>query len=68
MIKIYNLRTHKPKHPWDFKVDRTTILGNHYNMKDESERAQVCEAYNDWFYYAAQSRLLYVFKNIIRYL
>ena len=56
MISILNLRIYKPKLPWDFKVDRTTILGNPYNMKDESERDKVCEQYEDWFYYAAHNQ------------
>lgn len=56
MITIKNLRLAKPKHPWDFKVDRSTIVGNPYNMKDESERNKVCDSYNDWFYNAVHNQ------------
>ena len=50
MIKIYNLRFSKPKHPWEFRVDRSSPLGNPYNMIKESERDLVCDKYKDWFY------------------
>jgi len=56
MINIINLRTHKPKHPWDFKVDRSSSVGNPYNMKNDSERNKVCNQYEDWFYYAAHNQ------------
>lgn len=37
--------------PYDFKVDRTSILGNPYEMeKDESNRDRVCEAYKHWLF------------------
>ena len=50
MINILNLRSGKPKHPWEFKVDRSSPLGNPYNMLHESERDIVCDKYRKWFY------------------
>lgn len=45
MIEIKNLRNEKPKELWDFKVDRTTPLGNPYKPKNKSleERNRVCD-------------------------
>ena len=37
-ISIKNLRTEKPIHPWDVKVDRSSWFGNRFKMKNESER------------------------------
>ena len=50
MIKIYNLRFSKPKYKWEFKVDRSSPLGNPYNMIREIDRDIVCDKYKDWFY------------------
>ena len=49
-ISIKNLRTEKPIHPWDVKVDRSSWFGNRFKMKNESERDKVCELYKKWFY------------------
>jgi len=32
---IKNLRYEKPKHEWDVRVDRTSILGNPFYMQNE---------------------------------
>lgn len=49
MIEIMNLRNDKPTEPYDFKVDRTTPLGNRFRMRDESDRAMVCAHYDNHF-------------------
>lgn len=50
MIKILNLRFGKPKYPWEFKVGRTSPVGNPFYMSDETKRDIVCEKYKEWFY------------------
>lgn len=49
MIEICNLKTQKPKEPFDVKVDRSTILGNPFVMHDESERQRVCDDFEIYF-------------------
>ena len=49
MIEICNLRKQKPTEPYDVKVDRTSILGNPFYMKDESQRSVVCDKYEEYF-------------------
>lgn len=51
MIEIKNLRDEKPHESWDFKVDRTTKLGNPFKMIGESEmeRNRVCDFYETNF-------------------
>ena len=49
MITIQNMHDHKPKEPYDIKVDRTSILGCPYYLKDESLRDNVCDSYQVWF-------------------
>lgn len=49
MITIKNLRREKPTNPWDVKVDRSSILGNPFVMKGESQRDSVCELYEKEF-------------------
>lgn len=49
MIEICNLRHEKPCYPYDVRVDRATILGNPFEMTDESERDLVCDKYYDYF-------------------
>ena len=63
MITILNLRSQKPKHPWDFKVDRSSTVGNPFNMKNESARDKVCDQYRDWFYYAAHNQDFFNYLN-----
>lgn len=45
MIIIKNLHNEKPSKPWDVKVDRSSILGNHSPMRYESDRPKVCKKY-----------------------
>jgi hypothetical protein len=48
-VAIKNLRKSKPKHPWQVRVDRASILGNPYHMVDESQRDKVCNQYEEYF-------------------
>ena len=48
-VAIKNLRNSKPKHPWQVRVDRASILGNPYHMVDESQRDKVCNQYEEYF-------------------
>lgn len=50
MIEICNLRNEKIKYAYDVKVDRSSILGNPFYMRNENERDLVCEKYKEWFY------------------
>ena len=49
-ITIKNLRFEKPYKEWQVKIDRSSILGNPYYMKNENERNTVCEQYETYFY------------------
>ncbi len=49
MIEIKNLRHSKPSEPYDIKVDRSSILGNPFYMKNESQRDDVCNKYQIYF-------------------
>ena len=49
-ITIKNLRFEKPYQEWQVKIDRSSILGNPYYMKNENERNTVCEQYETYFY------------------
>jgi hypothetical protein len=45
MIEICNLRKQKPTQLYDIKVDRSSILGNPFPMRNELERNSVCDKY-----------------------
>ena len=49
MVSILNLRQEKPQNDWDVRVDRSSVLGNLFHMKVESERNDVCEKYDKYF-------------------
>lgn len=49
MIIIKNLRVSKAQHEWQVRVDRTSVLGNPFYMKDESHRDEVCDKYESYF-------------------
>lgn len=49
MIFIKNLKNEKPNNPYDFKVDRTSVLGNPYYMFDECMRDDVCNKCEMYF-------------------
>ena len=54
MIKIKNLRYESPKYPWDFKIDRTTPLGNPFPIKTENKgdetyrRDEACNRFDQY--------------------
>lgn len=62
-IEICNLRKDKMNKIYDFRVDRKSILGNPFYMKDESKRDEVCDKYEEYFY----NKLIYR-DNIIEIL
>lgn len=49
MIIIKNLRNENPTQPWQVRIDRSSTLGNPYKMNNESERNEVCDAYQEMF-------------------
>lgn len=49
-IEICNLRKSKPCYSYDFKVDRTSPIGNPFFMANESQRDKVCDNYDKYFY------------------
>lgn len=60
-IEICNLRTEKTAHPYDFTVDRGSVLGNPFVMHSESERDEVCDKYEKWFMEHKKDKNLRVF-------
>ena len=49
MIEIKNLRNLKTNNPWDVRVDRRSVLGNPFVLKNEAERDTVCDQYKKYF-------------------
>lgn len=49
MIEICNLRYENVKFNYDIKVDRSSILGNKFYMKNECDRDLVCNKYEIYF-------------------
>lgn len=49
MIQILNLRTDKPQFEYDIICDRTSIFGNPFYLKKESDRNIVCDNYVSHF-------------------
>lgn len=49
MIEICNLRNCKMEYVYDVRVDRKSVLGNPFYMKDESKRDEVCDKYKKYF-------------------
>jgi hypothetical protein len=52
MIQIFNLRNIMPIKKYDVIVDRTSILGNPFYSRDESQRNLICDKYHIWFHKA----------------
>ena len=48
-IAVCNLRNQKPIYQYDFRVNRSSILGNPFYMRDESERDIVYDKYQEYF-------------------
>ena len=49
MIEICNLRKESIRFAYDVKVDRSSVLGNKFYMKDETFRDEVCDKYEIYF-------------------
>lgn len=49
MIAIKNLRYLEMRNAWDVRVDRKSVLGNPFLMRNESERESVCNEYAIYF-------------------
>ena len=50
MIELLNIKdAGHPVYPYDFYIDRRSPVGNPFNMKNESMRDFVCDAYIDYF-------------------
>lgn len=49
MITINNMHYGRPSKKIDVRVDRKSILGNPYKMKNESQRDKVCDMYEVYF-------------------
>lgn len=49
MIEICNLRKEKCRFEYDVRVDRSSVLGNKFYMKDETFRNEVCDKYEIYF-------------------
>ena len=49
MIRIVNQREVKynPEIPYHTKIDRSSVLGNPYKIKDYGSRDKVCDMYNE---------------------
>ena len=60
MIEICNLRNTKPTQPYDFKVDRSSPLGNPYYMQFEEQRNEVCDKYERWFYKQIETSIAFM--------
>ena len=48
-VIIKNLRNEKPTQEWQVRVDRASVLGNPFLMRDEHERNSVCDEYYRYF-------------------
>ena len=49
MIVVENLRFSKPTFDYDFKIDRSSPLGNPFYMDSEVYRSKVCDDYENYF-------------------
>ena len=65
-VTIKNLRYCKPQHAWQVRVDRASILGNPFYMKDESQRNRVCQQYEEYFYGKMQRPDNDFYKEVMR--
>ena len=52
MITIHNLKHEKMEHPYDILIDRRSMWGNPFPMKNKSlkERERVCHKYDVFFH------------------
>ena len=49
MIEICNLHTDSMKFAFDYRADRSSVLGNRFIMKNKYDRNLVCARYEQWF-------------------
>jgi len=64
-IQIMNVKRTKPSKPYDFYVDRRTPLGNPFYMRNENDRDEVCEKYENWFLRVAKDQAFYIYLEEI---
>lgn len=50
MVTIHSLRKEQPQFEYDFKVDRSSPLGNPFPLKNEKDRDEVCDRYRQYFH------------------
>lgn len=48
-ITLHNLRNIKPSTDYDFRVDRTSPVGNPFQLTHEGLRDEVCDQYDTYF-------------------
>ena len=65
-VIIKNLRNEKPQYAWQVRVDRASVLGNPFYMKNETERDAVCKQYEDYFQEKIQNPQSAFYKEIQR--
>ena len=63
---IKNLRFSKPQFAWQVRVDCTSVLGNPFYMKNESQRDTVCNQYEVYFQEKMQNTQSAFYKEIQR--
>ncbi len=66
-IEIMNLRKTKPSKPYDVRIDRSSPLGNPFPMKSEADRDDVCDVYEEWFYFTTHTKTFNDARNDLRY-
>ena len=60
MIRIANIRTYKRKeNEIPIKIDRSSILGNPFYMKNKTERNLICDKYQEYFENKVRNRFHY---------
>ena len=73
-IEIMNLRNSKPEYPWDFKIDRTSPVGNPFKLSTEMSRDRSCNLYHKYVYavwgikYKAHPEFIEYIKDMVRIL
>ena len=49
MIEICNFQLIKPCRPYDFYIDRRTVLGNPFQITNLKNRNEICDEFDNWF-------------------
>lgn len=72
MIEIVNMRKEKPRAPYDVRVDRASILGSPFVLKNEKDRDKICDKYDVYFqkqiidnkeFLSALKEILYIYTQ-----